>query len=723
MSNRVEAKLGRQELIFETGKMAKQAHGAVMVQYGGTVVLVTAVMSKEPREGGDIDFVPLTVEYQEKTYAAGKIPGGFFKREGKPSEKEVLTARLIDRPIRPLFPAGISHEIQIMSMVLSHDGENDPDVLAVNAASCALAISDIPFDYMIGAVRVGMIDGELVINPTFAELEKSSLDIVVVGTKDKIVMIESGMNELSEEDVIKAIEFGHKNLCVSIELQEKLKQQCGKAKETKVKYNAVDEALYNKVNELALARIREVEQKASKEEREELMSAIGKELVEKLVVEGSAWTDSDVKNALIKVEKEQVRKAILKDKKRVDGRGFKDIRPISCEVGVLPRTHGSALFTRGQTQSLSVTTLGTSADEQTIDALEGETSKSFMLHYSFPPFSVGEVKPVRGPGRREIGHGALAERGLKPVMPTKEEFPYTVRVVSEVLESNGSSSMATACAATLSLMDAGVPIKAPVAGIAIGLVKEGGDFVVLTDIAGLEDHFGDMDFKVTGTEKGITAVQMDLKIDGIGYDIIRESLSHAKEARQTILGKIAQTLGEPRKELSQYAPRIVSFKINPDKIRDVIGPGGKVIRKIIEDTGVTIDIEDDGTVNVASADGIALQKAIDIINKLTEAPVVGKIYMGKVKRIMPFGAFVEILPNQEGLVHVSELSDQYVKNVEDVVKLGDEFEVKLMEIDDQNRLNLSRKATLPGAENAPERPPRERREPREGRDERRRHRK
>jgi polyribonucleotide nucleotidyltransferase len=466
-----------------------------------------------------------------------------------------------------------------------------------------------------------------------------------------------------------------------------------------------------------------VEQKASKEEREELMAVIAKELIEKLVVEGSVWTDSDVKNALIKVEKEQVRKAILKDKKRVDGRGFKDIRPISCEVGTLPRTHGSALFTRGQTQSLSVTTLGTSADEQTIDALEGETSKSFMLHYSFPPFSVGEVKPVRGPGRREIGHGALAERGLKPVMPTKEEFPYTIRVVSEVLESNGSSSMATACAATLSLMDAGVPIKAPVAGIAIGLVKEGGDFVVLTDIAGLEDHFGDMDFKVTGTEKGITAVQMDLKIDGIGYDIIRESLSQAKEARQTILGKIAQTLGEPRKELSQYAPRIVSFKINPDKIRDVIGPGGKVIRKIIEDTGVTIDIEDDGTVNVASADGIALQKAIDIINKLTEVPVVGKIYMGKVKRIMPFGAFVEILPNQEGLVHVSELSDQYVKNVEDVVKLGDEFEVKLMEIDDQNRLNLSRKATLPGAENAPERPPRERREPREGRDERRRHRK
>ncbi|HOX09084.1 MAG TPA: polyribonucleotide nucleotidyltransferase [Candidatus Omnitrophota bacterium] len=725
MSNRIETKFGRENLIFETGKMAKQAHGAVMVQYGGTVVLVTAVMAKEPREARDIDFVPLTVEYQEKNYAAGKIPGGFFKREGRPSEKEVLTARLIDRPIRPLFPAGISHEIQVMALVLSHDGENDPDVLALNAASCALAISDIPFDYIIGAARVGMIEGEMVINPTFAELEKSSLDIVVVGTKDRIVMIESGMNELTEEDVIKAIEFGHKNLIASIELQEKMKKECGRAKLTDVKINTVNEELYRKVGELAHDKVKEVEQKSSKEEREEIMDILAKDLIEKLVVEGAEWTENDVKNALIKLEKERVRQSILKDKRRVDGRGFKDIRQISGEVGVLPRTHGSALFTRGQTQSLSVTTLGTSADEQTIDALEGETSKSFMLHYNFPSFSVGEVKPVRGPGRREIGHGALAERGLKPVMPTKEEFPYTVRVVSEVLESNGSSSMATVCAGTLSLMDAGVPIKAPVGGIAIGLVKEGNEHVVLTDIAGLEDHFGDMDFKVTGTEKGITAVQMDLKIDGIGFDIIREALQHAKEARKTILEKIRQTLAEPRKELSKYAPRIVSFKINPDKIRDVIGPGGKVIRKIIEDTGVTIDIEDDGTVNVASADGPALQKAIDIINSLTEMPEVGKIYNGKVKRIMPFGAFVEILPGQEGLVHVSEMSNEYVKNVDDVVKLGDEFPVKLMEIDDQNRLNLSRKAAMPGAVDSPpgERPQRERREPREGGRERRPYRK
>src|SRR3989338_2731596 len=719
MSKRLETKLGRENLIFETGRMAKQANGAVMVQYGGTVVLVTAVISKQPREGGSIDFVTLTVEYQEKTYAAGKIPGGFFKREGRPSEKEVLTARLIDRPIRPLFPAGISHEIQVMALVLSHDGENDPDILALNGASCALAVSDSPFNYVIGAARVGMVEGEFIINPTFAELEKSSLDIVVVGTKETIVMIESGMNELTEDVVLKAIEFGHKSLIASIELQEKMKAECGRPKETNLTINTIDDGLYKKVKELSLSRIKEVEHKATKEEREELMALIAKDLILELVAEGSPWTEPDVKAALVKVEKEEVRRTILQEKKRVDGRGFKDIRQITCEVGVLPRTHGSALFTRGQTQSLSVATLGTSADEQTIDALEGETSKSFMLHYSFPPFSVGEVKPVRGPGRREIGHGALAERGLKPIMPSKEEFPYTVRVVSEVLESNGSSSMATVCAATLSLMDAGVPIKAPVGGIAIGLVKEGGNHVILTDIAGLEDHFGDMDFKVTGTEKGVTAVQMDLKIDGIGLDIVRQSLEQAREARMIVLEKIKAALAEPRKELSQYAPRIVAFKINPDKIRDVIGPGGKVIRKIIEETGVTIDIEDDGTVNVASADGEALKKAIDIINKLTEAPEVGKIYTGKVKRIMPFGAFVEILPGQEGLVHVSEMSDQYVKNVEDIVKLGDEFPVKLVEIDDQNRLNLSRKQAMPGYVPGEEKPRelREPREPREGRGE------
>ena len=692
-----ETEYGRNNLIFETGRMAKQAGGAITIQYGGTVVLVTATMSKEPSKNADISFVPLTVEYQEKTYAAGKIPGGFFKREGRPSEKEVLTARLIDRPIRPLFPEGIGHEIQIMALVLSHDGENDPDVLAINAASCALGISDIPFNYTIAAVRVGMLDGEFVLNPTFAELEKSPMDLVVVGTKDNIIMIESGMNEVPEDVVLKAIEFGHKNLIPSVELQEKIKRECGRPKSEDVTFNTVDAELYNKVRGLALNKIKEVELASSKEEREELMDLIAKNMIEALVVEGSPYTGAEVKAALVKIEKEEVRRIVIDKKKRIDGRGFKDIREITCEVGVLPRTHGSALFTRGQTQSLSVTTLGTSADEQTIDALEGETSKSFMLHYSFPPFSVGEVRPVRGPGRREIGHGALAERGLKPVMPSKEDFPYTVRVVSEVLESNGSSSMATVCAGTLSLMDAGVPIKAPVGGIAMGLVKENDKAVILTDISGLEDHFGDMDFKVTGTEKGTTAVQLDLKIDGISIDILKAALEQAKEARMFVLEKIKATIAVPRQELSQFAPRIVSFKINPDKIRDVIGPGGKVIRKIIEDTGVTIDIEDDGTVNVASADGEALQKALDIINKLTESAEVGKIYTGKVKRIMPFGAFVEILPGQEGLVHVSELSDKYVKNVEEVVKLGDEFLVKLVEIDEQGRLNLSRKQAMPGA--------------------------
>ncbi|MFH0771015.1 MAG: polyribonucleotide nucleotidyltransferase [Candidatus Omnitrophota bacterium] len=697
MNEKFEVKFGKSNLLFETGKLAKQANGAVVVQYGGTVVLVTVVISKEPKAGG-FDFVPLTVEYQEKTYAAGKIPGGFFKREGRPSEKEVLTSRLIDRPIRPLFPAGLSHEVQVMALVLSHDGENDPDVLALNGASCALAISDIPFSYEIGAIRVGMIDGEFVINPTFAELEKSVLDLVVVGTRDKIVMIESGMNEVAEEIVLRAIEFGHKHLTASIDLQENLKRKCGKPKAENIQFKSVNETLFGRVKELALAKLKEIENASTKEEREELFDLIAKDLVAAIVVENSPYAEEDVKEALLKLERQEIRRIVIEKKERIDGRGFKDIREISCEVGILPRTHGSALFTRGQTQSLSATTLGTAADEQTIDALEGETSKSFMLHYSFPPFSVGEVRPVRGPGRREIGHGALAERALKPVMPSKEQFPYTVRVVSEVLESNGSSSMATVCAGTLSLMDAGVPIKAPVSGIAMGLIKEGNNAVILTDISGLEDHFGDMDFKVTGTENGVTAVQLDLKIDGISMEILKLAMEQASEARLFVMKKIKEAISAPRTQLSEFAPRIETLKINPDKIRDLIGPGGKMIRKIIDETGVTIDVEDDGTVNIASVDKAALDKAIDIITKLTEVPAVGKIYMGKVKRIMQFGAFVEILPGQEGLVHVSELSDKYVKNVEDEVKVGDEFLVKLVEIDEQGRLNLSRKQALGVAE-------------------------
>lgn len=693
MSEKFETKLGRNNLSIETGKLAKQANGAVTVQYGGTVVLVAAVVSKEPAEV-QASFVPLTVEYQEKTYAAGKIPGGFFKREGRPSEKEILTARLIDRPLRPLFPDGFMHEIQIMAIVLSHDGENDPDILAVNGASCALVISDIPFEHPIGAVRVGMVDGEFIINPTYAELEKSALDLVVTGTRDGIVMVEAGLNEVSEDVVLKAIEFGHKNLIASIELQENMKQKTGKPKEKKITIKLVDEELYRKVKELAADRIKEVESVSTKDQREEIIDLITKDLVKAIVVEGSPYTEDDVKSALIEVEREEVRRIVIEKKTRIDGRGYRDVRPISCEAGILPRTHGSGLFTRGQTQSLSVTTLGTSADEQLIDALEGETFKSFMLHYSFPPFSVGEVRPVRGPGRREIGHGALAERGLKPVMPSKEEFPYTIRVVSEVLESNGSSSMATVCAGTLALMDAGVPIKSPVSGIAMGLIKEKNEAVILTDISGLEDHFGDMDFKITGTEKGITALQLDIKIDGITTDILKKALDESNQARLFILEKMRQAISAPRPQISQYAPRIETLKINPDKIRELIGPGGKTIRKIISETGVTIDIEDDGKVNIASTDKEAMEKAIEIINRLTEAPEVGKIYMAKVKRIMPFGAFVEFLPGQEGLVHVSELSDKYVKNVEDEVKVGDEFLVKLIEIDEQGRINLSRKQAM-----------------------------
>ncbi len=690
MSEKFETKFGRENLIIETGKLAKQANGAVCVQYGGTVVLVAAVMSKEPFET-QASFVPLTVEYQEKTYAAGKIPGGFFKREGRPSEKEILTARLIDRPLRPLFPDGFMHEVQIMALVLSHDGENDPDILAVNGASCALAISDIPFEHPIGAVRVGIVEGEFIINPTYTELEKSTLDLVVAGTKDGIVMVEAGINEVTEDVVLKAIDFGHKNLIASIELQEKMKQKTGKPKEREIIIKLVDEKLYKKVKELAADRIKDVEGVSTKDQREEIVDLITKDLVKAITVEGSPYTEGDVRAALIKVEREEVRRIVIEKRIRIDGRGYKDIRPIACEVGVLPRTHGSGLFTRGQTQSLSVTTLGTSADEQLIDALEGETFKSFMLHYSFPPFSVGEIRPVRGPGRREIGHGALAERALKPVMPSKEEFPYTVRVVSEVLESNGSSSMATVCAGTLALMDAGVPIKSPVSGIAMGLIKENDEAVILTDISGLEDHFGDMDFKITSTEKGITALQLDLKIDGIDIDILGKALEQSREARAFVMEKIKQTIGFPRKQISQYAPRIETLKISPDKIRDLIGPGGKTIRKIIDETGVTIDIEDDGKVNVASVDKDAMEKAIEIIRRLTEIPEVGKVYLGKVKRIMPFGAFVEILPGQEGLVHVSELSDKYVKNVEDEVKIGDEFLVKVIEIDEQGRVNLSRK--------------------------------
>ena len=692
MIHRVERKIGKETIIIETGKMAKQANAAVCVKYGGTMVLVTAVCSDQIREG--IDFFPLTVEYQEKTYAAGRIPGGYFKREGKPTEKEILTSRLIDRPIRPLFPKGFVNEVQVVAIVLSSDGENDSDVPAMIGASCALAISDIPFMGPMGAVRIGLVKGEFVINPTFKELEESSLNLVSVGLKDRILMLEAGANQISEEKMLEAIELSQEFIKVSIELQEELQKKCGKEK-LKPELKLVPEELHEKVKKLSLDELKKINSLPAKEQREDAVNVLAKQIVEKLTKEDEALSETDIKSALSEVERTEVRKYILEKKIRIDGRKYEDIRPITCEVGFLPRTHGSGLFTRGQTQSLSVTTLGTSQDEQRLDTLEGEKFKNFMLHYNFPSFSVGETKPMRGPGRREIGHGALAERALKAVMPLNEEFPYTVRIVSEILESNGSSSMATVCASTLSLMDAGVPIKKPVSGIAMGLVKEGDNAAILTDIAGLEDHYGDMDFKVTGTDTGVTALQMDLKTDGIGMDLIKRIVKQANPARAFILSKIIETINTPRKELSEYAPRITTIMIDKEKIGALIGPGGKIIKRIIQDTGAKIDVDDEGKVSVASDNEEASRKAIDMIKGITSEPEVGTIYDATVKKIMNFGAFCEILPGKEGLVHVSEISDKFVKNAEDAVKVGDKVRVKLIKIDEMGRLNLSIKQAQP----------------------------
>jgi polyribonucleotide nucleotidyltransferase len=710
MTRKFELKLGNGNVIIETGRMAKQADGAVTVQLGGTLVLSTAVCSKDMRP--DIDFFPLTVEYQEKTYAAGRIPGGWFKREGRPTGKEILTSRLIDRPIRPLFPKGFVNDVQVVSLVLSSDGENDSDVLAMVGASAALTISDIPFGGPIGAVRVGRIGGKFVVNPTFKELETGDLDLVVAATKTAVIMIESGSKELSEEVMVDAISFAHAEIKPIIELQERMAREIG-AKKRGYEAHVPPEELLKKVRDASHARLEEINRLNTKEQREEAMDALSKELIAKLVTDDGEYTEKGVKGALNEVEEENVRRFIIEKKKRVDGRRFDEIRQITCEVGVLPRTHGSGLFTRGQTQSLSVTTLGTSQDEQIIEALEGEMSKSFMLHYNFPPFSVGEAKPMRGPGRREIGHGALAERALQAVMPTKDQFPYTVRVVSEILESNGSSSMATVCASTLSLMDAGVPISKPVSGIAMGLVKEGNDEIVLTDIGGVEDHYGDMDFKVAGTVDGITAVQMDLKIQGISVDLIRKAFAAAKTARLFIMDKMLHAISKPKEKISEFAPHIVSFRIPQDKIGEVIGPGGKNIKKIIQDTGVTIDIDDDGVVQVASQDGAAIEKAVNIIKGMTEMPEIGKIYTGPIVRILNFGAFCEIMPGRDGLIHVSELDSKFVKNVEDVVKIGDVVTVKCISIDEQGRVNLSKKRAdpnyVPGPDDdkpLPPRPPR-----------------
>jgi len=682
-----ELRIGAQNLVLETGKYAKQADGSVVVKYGGTVVLVTVCVSQKPK---DLGFFPLFVEYQEKTYAAGRIPGGFFKREGRPSESEILASRLIDRPIRPLFPKGFLHEVQIMGIVLSSDGEYDPDILAINGASCVLSMSQAPFGGPVGAVRIARVNNELILFPSYKQREEGDLDLVVVGTSEGIIMLEGTAKQVEEEVVLEAIELGFKQLQDLIKLQEGLAKKCAKQKMA-FESKDVSEDILKKVKDSSLNKIKEISQTDSKEKREEVTLNLQKELEEKFVTEDDEDTKKEISSAIEKILKEQIRESITNGNKRVDSRKFDEIRSISCEVGALPRTHGSAVFTRGQTQSLCIATLGTRSDQQMVEALEGESHKSFMLHYSFPPFSVGEIKPVRGPGRREIGHGALAEKSLLNVMPDKEQFPYTVRVVSEILESNGSSSMATVCAATLCLMDAGVPIATPVAGVALGLVKEDKKYAILTDLNGLEDHYGDMDFKVAGTKKGINVIQMDLKISCVDLELLKKAFAQSKDARMVILDKMANAISSPREEISEFAPRIIRLQIKPEKIGELIGPGGKTIRKIIETTNVTVDIEDDGSVLVASTEKENTDKAIELINAITQDIEVGKIYDAKVKRITNFGAFCEIAPGKDGLVHVSELSNKYVKNVGDVIKLGDEFKVKVIEIDELKRINLSKK--------------------------------
>jgi polyribonucleotide nucleotidyltransferase len=691
MESKLEMDLGGKKLVLETGKVAKQAHGSAMVRLGDTVILATVVEAKEMDE--DKDYFPLFVDYREKAYAAGKIPGGFFKREGRPSEKETVSARLIDRALRPLFPEGYFKEVQIMVMVLSSDQENDADVPGLIGASTALGLSQIPFYQPVAAVRVGRINGQLIANPMFSELEESDMDLVVAGTGDFVNMVEGECREVTEQDLLSALEFGHQKIKQIIALQEEMKAKVGKPK-PQVEIVPKDTELEEAVTRLGWDKIKETNRTPDKQERQEKLEALLDSIILELM-EKFPEKERQIKSILEELEKKDVRSLILDEGKRVDGRGVDQIRPISCEVGVLPRTHGSAIFTRGQTQSLSVATLGTKIDEQRVDDLEGESTKSYMLHYNFPPFSVGEIKPIRGPGRREIGHGALAERAIQPVIPKEDVFPYTVRIVSDILESNGSSSMATVCGGTLSLMDAGVPIKAPVAGIAMGLIKEGDKHAILTDILGLEDHLGDMDFKVTGTREGITAFQMDLKISGIDLNTMQEALNRAKEARLHVLDKMEETIAKPRAELSAYAPRIIILKVKPEKIGEIIGPGGKMIRSIIERSGAKIDIEDDGSVFIASVDQKAGELARELVLKLTEEAEIGKEYMGKVRRITTFGAFVEILPGQDGLVHISELDHRRVNKVEDVLRLGDQVKVKVIDIDPEGKIRLSRKACLP----------------------------
>jgi polyribonucleotide nucleotidyltransferase len=690
MTQKLQINFAGRPFSIETGKVARQANGSVLVQYGETVVLVTAVTVDKKREG--LDFIPLTVNYLEMTYAAGRIPGGFFKREGRPSDHETLISRFIDRPLRPLFPKGFQNDVQIIATVLSADQDNDPSILGMIGASAALSLSNIPFDGPIAGAKVGRIDGEYVLNPTHDELEMSDIDLFVAGSEDAIIMVEGSAKGVKEEEILEAILFGHQSLKPVIGLQNQLKLASGMTpKEFELK--KPEEAIFEKVETIAQERLKEAFYIKEKIQRRELLEEI---LQWTLQEYGAEDEDSRkvVKNVLEEINRRLVRKLILKEKKRIDGRSLSEIRPISCEVGILPRTHGSALFTRGETQVLAVVTFGTSEDEQKINSLTGETYKSFMLHYNFPPFSVGEVSPLRSPSRREIGHGALAERAILPVLPSNENFPYTIRIVSEVLESNGSSSMATVCGASLSLMDAGVPIKAPVAGIAMGLILEKEEVAVLSDILGDEDHFGDMDFKVAGTAEGVTAIQMDIKIRGVSKEVMGRVLDQAREGRLHILEKMKETISEPRKDLSRHAPRIVTLQIKQEKIRDIIGPGGKNIRSIVDQTGVKVDVEDSGLVKLASPNYEAIEKAINMIKRLTQEVEVGGLYTGKVKRILGFGAIVELFPGTDGLVHISQLAETHVKEVSDVLKEGDEVLVKVIDIDPQGRIRLSRKAAL-----------------------------
>ena len=685
---RVSINVGGNELYIETGKMAKQADGSAIVGYGGTVVLGTVVASEKPR--ADMDFLPLWVDYREKTYAAGRIPGGYFKREGRPTEKEILTARLIDRPLRPLFPKGFQNEVQIMVMVLSADRENDPDILGMIAASAALSLSDIPFPETVGGVRIGRVNGEYVVFPTHEQIDNGDIDLVIAGMKDTAIMVEGGAGEVKEEDILTAIKLGLEEIGKVTSLIEELREKCGKEKR-EIGLMHIDDKVKSRLSEFAKGKVEKVLTISEKDMRESFMDNLVSLASEEMGIEDESGI-SDIKTALKEIEKELVREHTLSSHKRIDGRSPEEIRPVSCEVSILPRTHGSALFTRGETQSLAIATLGTTEDEQMIEELKGKSSKNFMLHYNFPPFSVGEIKPIRGPGRREIGHGALAEKALRYVLPSNEEFPYTIRIVSDILESNGSSSMATVCGGCLALMDAGVPIKSPVGGVAMGMIKEGDEVVLLTDIMGLEDHFGDMDFKAAGTKTGITAIQMDLKIKGVSYSLIEQILNASSKARIRIIDEMEKVISVPRDKISVYAPMIITLNVNPDKIGSIIGPSGKIIKGIIAKTGAEVNIDDDGKVSIASTDMAKAEEAMQMVKDIVAEAEVGRIYHGKVKRIMDFGAFVEILPGKEGLVHVSQLADHHVKKVEDVLKIGDEVDVKVISIDNQGRINLSRKA-------------------------------